>query len=374
MTCIECGSPDDAYNYLCKDCYLKSHPIIESRYRLKLNLCKICGAPSVKPDLWYESPSKEQFEFSIINALIELIDYKYKIRTLSERSIEIIEIDERIFELNEMNDIVEGKFRLKGIPDLFLPEISIEEDFSVFLKYRKCKACQLVQNGGATVAKVQLRCNRRQMIEIRTVLDSFFSNFTKGQNQNLLPQSEEELKDGWDISYFDTHGAEVLAQFLKENFSAHLIKTKEIITYNRTKNKNVTRTVISTRLPEYLIGDIILFEDKAYQIVQITTRSTKLHDFSAKTDISKTNEIMLTLNITSLYTRNELTKFQVLSIDNKSNSVQLMNLSTFDYIELNLSDLNYEIYEGMEILGFYWNDMFCIDQLPPVQKIEQKTL
>ncbi|MFW9930843.1 MAG: NMD3-related protein [Candidatus Thorarchaeota archaeon] len=374
MTCIECGSTDDSYNYLCKECYLKSHPIIESRYRLKLNICKICGAPSVKPDLWYESPSKEQFEFSIINALIELIDYRYKIRTLSERSIEILEIDERIFELNEMNDIVEGKFRLRGIPDLFLPEISIEEDFSVFLKYRKCKGCQLIQNGGATVAKVQLRCNRRQMDEIRKELDTFFSNFSNGKNQNLLPSSEEELKDGWDISYFDTHGAEVLAQFLKENFSAHLIKTKEIITYNRTKNKNVTRTVISTRLPEYLIGDIILFEDKPYQIVQITTKSTKLHDFSVKTDITKTNEIMLTLNITSLYTRSELTKFQVLSIDNAVNSVQLMNLSTYDYIELNLSDLNYEIYEGMEILGFYWNDIFYVDQLPPVQKFEQKTL
>lgn len=374
MACIECGSSDDSYNYLCKDCYLKSHPIIESRYRLKLNLCKICGAPSVKPDLWYESPTKEQVELFIINALIELIDYKYKIRTLSERSIQILEIDERIFELNEMNDVVEGKFLLKGIPDLFLPEISIEEDFSVFLKYRKCKACQLISNGGATVAKVQLRCDKRQMSELRIALDSFFSNFTKAKNQSLLPSSEEELKDGWDISYFDTHGAEVLAQFLKENYSAHIIKTKEIITYNRTKNKNVTRTVISTRLPEYLIGDIILFEDKPYQIVQITNKSTKLHDFTNKSVISKTNEIMLNLNITILYSRNELTKLQVISIDNVTNSVQLMNLSTFDYIELNISDLNYEVYEGLEVLGFYWNDTFYIDQLSPVQKFEQKTL
>lgn len=372
MTCIECGNQEDSFNYLCKECYLKSHPLIESRQRLKLHLCKICGAPSVKPDLWYETPPKEQLESYLIGALAELIDYKYKIRTLAERSLTITEIDERLFEINELNDIITGKFLLKGIPDLFLPEISLEEEFTVFVKYRKCKSCQLIANGGATVAKVQLRCNKRQMSEIRIALDSFFSNFTKVENQNLLPSSEEELKDGWDISYFDTHGAEVLAQYLKENFSAHLIKTKEIITYNRTKNKNVTRSVISTRLPEYLIGDIILYEDKPYQIVQISTKSTKLHDFSAKVEVSKTNEIMLGLNITNLYTRNELTKFQVISIDNVINSVQLMNLSTFDYIELNLSDFNYEIYEGLEVSGFYWNDVLFLDRLAPVKPIEQK--
>ena len=374
MTCIECGNEKDLYNYLCRDCYLKSNPIIESRQRLKLNLCKICGAPGVKPDLWYESPSKEQVEIFIINALIELIEFKYKIKTLTDRKVEILEIDERIFDLDEKNDLITGKFKIKGIPDLFLPEISIQEDFSVFIKYRKCKSCQLIVNGGAIVAKVQLRCNKRQMDEIETEMNTFFGNYQTVKTQSLLPAEEERLKDGWDLSYYDVRGANILANHFKNNYSAHIIKTKEIITYNRTKNKNVTRTVLSVRLPEYLIGDIILFEDKPYQIVLISNTSTKMYDFENKMTISKSNELILTLNITNLFARNQLTKFQVISIDSKMNSVQLMNLSTFDYIEISRNDFNYEIDENFDLFGFYWNDNLFMDQIAPFSKKRNQTM
>ena len=339
-------------------------------FMLKLNLCKICGAPSVKPDLWYESPSKEQVEIFIISALIELIEYRYKIRTLTDRKVEILEIDERIFDLNEQNDLLEGKFLIKGIPDLFLPEISIEENFNVYIKYRKCKSCQLIANGGAVVAKVQLRCNRRQMDEINTELNAFFGNYTTAKTQSLLPSEEERLKDGWDLSYYDIRGANILTNHFKYNYSAHIIKTKEVITYNRTKNKNVTRTVFSVRLPEYLIGDIILFEDRPYQIVQISNTSTKMYDFENRTTISKSNELILTLNITNLFTRNQLTKFQVISIDKAISSIQLMNLSTFDYQEISSKDINYDVEESQEIFGFYWNENLYIDQISPFKKNE----
>ena len=374
MTCIECGNEKDEYNYLCKDCYLKSHPIIESRQRLKLHICKMCGAPSVKPDLWYESPSEAEVEEYIIKALIELIDYRYKIKTLTERKIEIIELDEKIFEINEQNDIITGKFSIKGIPDLFLPEISIEEEFSVFIKYRKCHSCQLISVGGGVVAKVQLRCNKRQIDEMKIELNTFFAKYQNTKNQNLVPTEEIQLKDGWDLSYYETHGAEVLAQYLKDNFGAHIIKTKEIITYNRTKNKNVTRTVLSARLPEYLIGDIILFEDRPFQIVQINSTNTKLFDFVNKTLVSKSNESILNLNMTNLYSRTQLTKFQVIALDLNLQSAQLMNLSTYEYLEIRIDDLPYTIEEGIEIFGFIWNEFVFIDQLPPIKQFEQKTM
>lgn len=374
MTCIECGNVNDQYNYLCKDCYLRSHPIIETRQRLKLNICKICGAPSVKPDLWYESPLESELEEFLIKALIELIDYKYKIKTLTDKKIEIISIDPKIFEINELNDIIEGKFSISGIPDLFLPEISIQEDFSVYLKYRKCHACQLISNGGAVVAKVQLRCDKRQIDEIKSELNSIFSNFIRAKNLQLVPSEEIQLKDGWDLSYFDTHGAEIIAQHFKDNFGAHIIKTKEIITYNRTKNKNVTRLVLSVRLPEYLIGDVVLFEDRPFQIVQINSTSTKLFDFTNKIIISKSNEIILSLNITNLYSRNQLTKFQVISLDTNLHSAQIMNLSTFEYLEISVDTVSYSIEEGFELFGFMWNDQVYIDQISPIKKIEQNLL
>ena len=51
-----------------------------------------------------------------------------------------------------------------------------------------------------------------------------------------------------------------------------------------------------------------------------------------------------------------------------------MNLSTFDYIEANITDFKYEIEEGIEILGFLWNDNLFIDQIAPLKRIEQKVM
>ena len=244
----------------------------------------------------------------------------------------------------------------------------------MFIKYRKCHSCQFISVGGGVVAKVQLRCNKRQIDEMKIELNTFFAKYQNTKNQNLVPTEEIQLKDGWDLSYYETHGAEVLAQYLKDNFGAHIIKTKEIITYNRTKNKNVTRTVLSARLPEYLIGDIILFEDRPFQIVQINSTNTKLFDFVNKTLVSKSNESILNLNMTNLYSRTQLTKFQVIALDLILQSAQLMNLSTYEYLEIRIDDLPYTIEEGIEIFGFIWNEFVFIDQLPPIKQFEQKTM
>ena len=75
-----------------------------------------------------------------------------------------------------------------------------------------------------------------------------------------------------------------------------------------------------------------------------------------------------------MYIRSELTKFQVISIDSSIQSVQLMNLSTYDYTEKNLSDFKYEIQEGQDVFGFYWNDNLYIDQISPKKLSEHNAV
>ena len=56
------------------------------------------------------------------------------------------------------------------------------------------------------------------------------------------------------------------------------------------------------------------------------------------------------------------------------NSVQLMNLSTFDYIEISRNDFNYEIDENFDLFGFYWNDNLFMDQIAPFSKKRNQTM
>ena len=141
MVCIECGANDDRFNYLCQDCYLKSHPIKESNPRLKIAICKFCTSPSIKPDVWYEFGSDSYIDLkNVINkAITDLVDIRYKIRPLQNKKINIIEVDQLISSFKLEQDILECDISIEGIPEVLLPEIHIEEHVKLFIKYRKCK-------------------------------------------------------------------------------------------------------------------------------------------------------------------------------------------------------------------------------------------
>lgn len=363
MQCIECGSDNSNYNYLCQDCYLKNYPIIETRPRLKLSLCKLCRTPSIKPDVWYDIGNDANLNKDNIikKSIVDLIDLKYKVKPIKNKELSIINVDEKIFDQNIPVDYVEGSFKVKGIPDLFLPDISIEEDFSLFIKYKKCMKCQLLATGGAIKYKVQIRVIKKIIDNIDKVISDFYKS-DKIENKNLFPLEESKLKEGWDMSFIDRKGAEILVNYFKINFGAHIIETKETTSYDRIKNKARYRTVISVRLPNYIKGDIIIFEDLPYQILDIKSNSTVLYNFNDKESLDIENDILLKTKIKNIYSKDELAKYQIISIDDYKNSVQIMNLDSFEIKEISKEDFNYEIIEGNEISAFYWDENLFINQ------------
>ena len=363
MSCIECGKPDNRFNFLCQECYLNSNPIIETRPRLKILICRYCMAPSIKTDIWYEfaSTSLIDIKSTISKSIADLIDLRFKIKPLQNKTINILDIDDIINSMKQEEDLIHCNAIIKGIPEFNLPEISVSEYFDVYIKYRKCKSCQLLSTGGAIKAKVQIRCVKKLVKIVENSLNELYDLSKQDSISQYFPLEETKLKDGWDLSFKDRKGADYIVQHFKEQYGVLVIETKETTSYDRIKNKARSRIVFSIRLPPYIPGDIVLIEDLPYQVLKIKSNQTLLFDFAEQTILTKENEFLINSNVKNLYSNDELSKYLVISIDEFLNSFQIMNLSTYEIFEESISSLP-TIKENQEILAFFWEDNLYISR------------
>ncbi|MHA2365988.1 MAG: NMD3-related protein, partial [Candidatus Hodarchaeales archaeon] len=329
ISCIECGKSEDRFDYLCETCYLKSNPVIESRFRLKLSICRKCFAPSVR-NVWRESPDPDLIEEEFKKAITETITFKYKIKPIKNSKIDIESLNDHYESLYDMPDAVQGVFSLSGNPDAFLPEINIEEPFKIFIRYRRCHSCASLDTVGSAVVKLQIRGADRQLTEISEISRSLFQELREN------PSSETSLKDGWDLSFHNkSAGAgHNLSNILKEEYGALIIKTKETIGYDRIKSKSKTREVISIRLPPFLPGDIILKDDHPFQVMTVKGKTVKMFDFLLDEEVQWTKEVIWDQRTRLLIPKEELITFQLVTIEPHSNSLQFMNLSSFEIYEV----------------------------------------
>lgn len=360
--CVSCGKPDDKFGYLCQECYLKEHPIILSRPRLRLTLCRKCGT-FLASSVWRPSPDPDHLGQFLVDAVAETISNKYKFRQVQEQELNILEIDERLLNWEEGPDVIEGRFELMGRPDPFFPTIRIEEEFTMYIRYRSCSFCQQVASGGMINAKIQIRGAERQLDHISTVLKEYFDEIKRSGSPGEHPIKQEETKDGWDISFTSSRTPETIASLLKEEYGAMLIRTNETITYDRMKSKAKTRLVISARLPNFLRGDIILYRDQPFQLFNVRGTQTTLFDFGAGEVVLWDNKQLWDTRTKLLYPYEELQKFQVFSIQEHTGTAELMNMATFEMHELTLDKFSRPPAEGTEVRGFYWSDAFYIDKI-----------
>ncbi len=358
MTCIDCGKEDHQYNYLCQDCYLKTNQVIESRPRIKIKICKQCSAAFVRTE-WRPSPEAGLEEKSFEEAIADSIMYNYKIKPLKEFELHI-EFDETYSSYTEASfPIVKGIFALSGKPDAFLPLIQITEPFSVYIKYRRCHSCANLETAGTAALKVQIRGAERQLNEISEVTNQHF------REHKVSPSADVTLKDGWDLSFHNTaaRAGSSLTDLLKDEYGAILIKTQETIGYDRIKSRSKVRSVISVRLPSFLTGDIIAKEDKPFQLLSIRGKSIKVYNFLEMVKQIWDKEVIWDSRTKMLLPREELVTFQLFTIDNRTHSLQFMNLSSYEIYEVLQKQYTGKLEEGTEVKGYIWNDQLYLSQV-----------
>ena len=354
MVCVECGSERSDFNYLCEICYLKSHPLIILRNRIKLTLCKICLTPVGPSGNWDKQLLIEYKLEQILNTISQFIQKNYKLT----KGISSLKVNFRDFsDINDIHDLlpntVEIDLHISASPDPFLPEINFKESNTVFLKYKTCIHCQNVGQPTSINGKLQVRGIKLWKAEVSKIIDDFVQKYTNEKKIEFLPIKIEELKDGIDVSFSSKNPVEILASEFQHKFATQNIKTDETISYDHVKSKSKKRLVISVRLPPYTPGDVIKGPNTILQIMSINGIKSKGYDYDKNSIIDVDNNILWDNTFYLFSPFKNLKKFQIINLDKHNKLINLMDLETFQEYEEILSS-NLVIDKDNTVLGFIY--------------------
>jgi nonsense-mediated mRNA decay protein 3 len=354
MVCVDCGSEQSNFNFLCENCYLKSHPIVILRNRIKLTLCKICQTPVGPSGNWDKQLIIDQKYDQLLNAISQSIQKKYKLaKGISSLRIELKDFSDIISINNVLPNIVEIDLHITASPDPFLPELNFTETANVFIKYRTCIHCQNVGQPTTINGKLQIRGLKSWKTEINKIIDNFVQKYDSEKKVDFLPVKIEELKDGIDISFSNKNSVEILASEFQQKFATQNIKTDETISYDHVKSKSKQRSVISVRLPPYKLGDVIQGPNKLLQIISINGVKSKGYDYDKKKFIDVDSSILWDNTFHLFLPFENLKKFQIINLDNYNKLINLMDLETFQEYEETLFS-NLIIGKEQIVLGFIY--------------------
>ena len=126
--CIECGEEQEFFNHLCRSCYLESHPILKSKKELSLVACLRCGILLISghwSKFYLNDLDSVDIHAKLENLIFQEWEFYYRPKKLKIQSIELI------FNEDEEIEAVNGTVDISASPDVFVPLITISEDFII---------------------------------------------------------------------------------------------------------------------------------------------------------------------------------------------------------------------------------------------------
>ena len=339
-----------------------------------MTLCRGCRSPKLANGNWSDYAKERTIEEFIKTEILERFKQVFRFaRGVDWSKSAISEVDQSIFDISQLPEVVNGVFKVVATPDPFLPEILISEPFSILMRYKFCPTCQNITSPSQFLGKVQIRDTKRWEREISLLLSVDSAN-KDGSGEIISSAKVERTKDlGYDVSFASKKEAELVAQKLQTRFSAHLIKTKEMVKYDRIKSKAIYRLVISARLPPFRIGDIVSVHGRLFQVLKISMDRFRVFDFSIEDH--KEVEYGVNAKINLLIPREGLLLYEVVNIDPHKKLIQLVDQKTHQIIDVNPPAF-LEVHTGDLVAGFFYaneeknHDAFYFSQVPRLSENE----
>lgn len=206
--CAKCGKKGETVEGLCKECYSRLHPTIDTSKEIVIGICEGCNR-AFHRNRWSRYPSLEEAVKNIV---------KENIKTKAE--IEVTRIKE---------DRVEVEIKvIKTGEEFFLP---------IKIKTKLCDGC---------------RKNRKEyfegVLQLRgideDVVNWVFRDIEKRKKYGVFVQDVVELKNGLDISLTSQKYLQALGAKLKKKFKGTVKTTRKLFTRNKQTSKPVYRLTL----------------------------------------------------------------------------------------------------------------------------------
>lgn len=337
MFCPECGATDvEMIDGICKNCFLKKFQLIEIPENITVTICKHCNA-KLEEGKW-----KDEY----------LIEDEIIYRAL-ERNITIADLaenEEIELEIEQMRGTI-AECYVEAVASVLGEDVIETHSPNVKINYSVCPDCSK-RNAGYYEAVIQLRADDRELKEeeiekseeiIHRTLEKQF----KKDKLAYIPQVSK-LKEGNDYYIGSLKSSKKIVEHLKGEFGGTTKESPRLISEDKSTGKGLYRIWISIRLPKFLKGDFVKYNEKIYQINDIDGNRIQVINLDTGDKIA-----LKWREYDSIEKMEDLNGLQKAIITAKSpKSIQILDPDDYSPIDLEMNKKleNYNIGEEIDVI------------------------
>lgn len=273
--CPRCGKTDKKlFNGLCRSCFIEDFSLITVPDKINLTTCTQCGSVQ-KKGRWYDS-----------NLFLE--------DQAAETILEHIEVSELASDVNIVLELgtVRGsilEFLIKVTGHVLGGEVS--QEFLVKVKVDKtvCSECSKYASGYYE-AVIQLRADDRSLSaeEIEAADEDLRTRLGKLSQENRMAYISQraQIKEGVDYYIGSYKAARKLTESLKNKLGGMINESPRLMGRDKSAGKDLYRVWILLRLPHFLKGDFVKYNDLPNQVTGYDGSKIYLKDLESSERIS----------------------------------------------------------------------------------------
>ncbi|MHA2202498.1 MAG: NMD3-related protein [Candidatus Hodarchaeales archaeon] len=349
--CISCGSTEIFFGHLCQKCYLESHPILRQKKESYITVCERCELLSIKgqwSNFYLADLRKPEINSRLSILFSQEWDFNYRPKKIVIHDLNI--------DLNEESykSVITGTVDISASPDIFVPLMTISEDFTIHIEWGECTECRTRLTGSYT-SKIQIRSPKevttQQLETWSDEITSISQSYTLADRKNPLFKIIF-IKSGIDALFQSKPAANFVGREFAKNHGGIISVTTEFAGFDKSKSKEYPRKpVVLITMPRFVPGDIVLYKHQPIQILKFSSK-VDYWDFDKKRKEKIPMKSFLTSELKDF--EKEVQQFQLVNFEQGRTLAQIMNTKTFEIVFIDSSEVS-NLSEGSSFEGILHN-------------------
>lgn len=249
--CIVCGKKEVFKDHLCRECFIRQHPVVKSIKPFSIEMCVKCNRAIEKGRAL---PLEDSIREHLLKAIKLNDDFELKkidFNTRIDKNIVAIELS--------VKAVIDGK----NVKDNYLIEIPLKKGI--------CKDCNK-KDSKAYKGILQVRCRNQEILD--KIKKTLFSS------KNFINSSFSKEKDGFNIKYLEISEARRMIEGFKKEFYGYSSYSNELFSRDNQTSKDILRTNIRYSPLPFKGGDVILLDNRYYEVKKL--KPLMLYDIKKK--------------------------------------------------------------------------------------------
>jgi nonsense-mediated mRNA decay protein 3 len=329
--CVKCGNEADVtVNGLCLDCFLDGRKLITLPHHVDVSVCANCG------DIGYG-------EFWVTKDHMEAVWDAAKNAVVPIKEAKIISTEETAIEQEPFTFLV----TVNAVLDISGQTAEDEASTIVRLKNTVCKRCSK-QLGNYYEAILQIRAGSKDVSQkilkeafnrVENLVDSHSVT-----NRQLFITKSEEVAGGIDIYLSSISLGKTAAKDLADTYCAETKEAFKLIGLAEDGRK-LFRINYLVRLPDFHVGDVVIFEGRYFKLVRVSNNGAKVIDILNHRERSVKRTDMPSFKV---HERSEDLRDAVVVTKGKG-EIQILHPSNYSTLEISIPE-DAEIGESVKVV------------------------